>query len=86
MNVNICSLHLFFFFISTDFFWAEPGKEIEITICKLTTMCLRYCFQPKRAYEVVAYKKKKVYMFYLVCLEYTFLYKNIFSENEPQRS
>ena len=39
-------------------FLAEPGKEIEVTTSKLTTMCLKYRqFQPECAYKLRAYKK-----------------------------
>ena len=42
---------------------AEPGKEIEITTSKLTTMCLKnQQFQPMCAYKLRAYKKNKVYL------------------------
>jgi len=49
---------------------AEPGKEIEITTSKLTTMCLKnQQFQPMCAYKLRAYKKNKVYsLFFLFVL------------------
>ena len=36
------TLSTLIFFISTDFFRAEVGKEIEITTSKLSMMCLKY--------------------------------------------
>ena len=54
------TLSTLIFFISTDFFKAKAGKEIEITTSKLTMMCLRYWWlQPERAYKAVADKEKK---------------------------
>jgi len=48
------------FFYKHGLFLAEPGKEIEITTSKLTTICIENKrFQPERAYKPVAYKKKK---------------------------
>ena len=50
------------FFYKQPLFLAEPGKEIEITTSKLTTMCLKnQQFQPMCAYKLRAYKKNKVY-------------------------
>ena len=45
-------------FYKHTLFWAQPGKEIEITTNKLTTMCLEYeQFEAYHAYKLRAYKK-----------------------------
>jgi len=52
-----------YFFYKQPIISAEPGKEIEITTSKLTTMCLKnQQFQPMCAYKLRAYKKNKVYI------------------------
>ena len=52
-----------YFFYKQPLFLAEPGKEIEITTSKLTTMCLKnQQFQPMCAYKLRAYKKIKCIM------------------------
>ena len=50
------------FYYEHTLFWAEPGKEIEITTNKLTTMCLKYGrFSAWRAFKSRAFKKNNVY-------------------------
>ena len=52
-----------FFSYKHALFSAEPGKEIEITTNKITTVCLIFRqFSAWRAYKLRAYKKRNVYI------------------------
>ena len=54
----LCTPYLFY---KQPLFLAEPGKEIEITTSKLTTMCLKnQQFQPMCAYKLRAYKRNTI--------------------------